>query len=148
MFTYLNARRKNLFASSFVYQIIEIENGKRNFLSHGKLNSLRSVLDIRDAMRAYWLCATRGKQGEIYNISGTYKITIKDFLKKVVNNSSYKIALKLNKDLIRPKDIDIQIADCKKFKKDTGWTPRYSLNQSINYFKKECFEIFKYKNKI
>jgi len=148
MFTYLNARRKNLFASSFVHQIIEIENGKRKFLSHGKLNSLRSVLDIRDAMRAYWLCAIRGKHGEIYNISGTHKITIKDFLKKVVNNSSYKIPLKLNKDLIRPKDIDIQIADCKKFKKDTGWTPRYSLDQSINYFKKECFEMFKYKNKI
>jgi len=148
MFTYLNARRKNLFASSFVHQIIEIENGERKFLSHGNLNSLRSVLDIRDAMRAYWLCAIRGKQGEIYNISGTYKITIKDFLKKVVNNSSYKIPLKLNKDLIRPKDIDIQIADCKKFKKDTGWTPRYSLDQSINYFKKECYEMFKYKNNI
>ena len=70
MFTYFNGRRDNLFASAFAKQIVEIENNQRKFLEHGYLESQRSILDIRDAMEAYYLAATKGKIGEIYNIGG------------------------------------------------------------------------------
>ena len=59
MFTYFNARRDNLFASAFAKQIVKIENGFQKVLSHGNLNSQRTVLDIRDAMEAYYLAAIR-----------------------------------------------------------------------------------------
>ena len=83
MFTYLNPKRRNLFASNFAHQIIDIENNKIKFLKHGNLNSTRSILDIRDAMHSYWLAATKGKVGNIYNISGKYKITVKQFLEEL-----------------------------------------------------------------
>ena len=74
MFTYLNARRDNLFSSAFANQIIRGKLSKKIFsLKHGNLNSTRTMLDIRDAMEAYWLAATRGKKGRIYNISGKKK---------------------------------------------------------------------------
>ena len=61
MFSYTNGRRYNLFQSSFVKQIVEIENNRRKILVHGNLKSLRTMLDIDDAMEAYWLTAIRGK---------------------------------------------------------------------------------------
>ena len=87
MFSYTNGRRYNLFQSSFVKQIVEIENNRRKILVHGNLKSLRTMLDIDDAMEAYWLTAIRGKIGEIYNIAGNEKITVNDTLKYLISLS-------------------------------------------------------------
>jgi GDP-4-dehydro-6-deoxy-D-mannose reductase len=144
MFTYLNARRKNLFSSAFAYQILKLEknNFKKKVIKHGNLDSLRSILDIRDAMEAYWVAAIKGKKGEIYNISSNYKISVGDFLDKLLNLSKYKIYKKLDKKLIRPNDISLQVASCDKFKKHTKWKPKYNLDKSINFFYKECKKNF------
>ena len=142
MFTYLNARRKNLFASAFTYQIVKFLRypKKVHTLKHGNLNSLRTLLDIRDAMEAYWLAATKGKKGEIYNICGVIKISVKDFLDKIIKLSGIKVNTQLDKNLVRPNDIKIQIANCKKFKNDTGWLAKKNLDESINFFFKECIK--------
>lgn len=53
-FTYLNPRREDLFASSFAKQVVEIENGQREVLEHGNLDSVRTILDVRDMCEAYF----------------------------------------------------------------------------------------------
>ena len=45
---------------------------------------------------------------------------------------------KLDKKLLRPQDIDLQIADCKKFKKDTRWKPKISFNDSVKKLLNHC----------
>ena len=81
MFTYINPRRINLFASHWAYQIAQIEKGIKKILHHGNLNSTRTILDTEDAMEAYWLTAQKGKIGEIYNIGGTETYKISTILK-------------------------------------------------------------------
>ena len=61
MFTYLNARRNNLFASAFARQIVNIEMKKQSHVSWKSLKNV-PILDIRDAMEAYWLTALKGKK--------------------------------------------------------------------------------------
>jgi len=68
MFTYLNPRRSDLFASSFARQIAWIERDLQKELTHGNLESVRTIVDIRDAMRAYWLAITHCRPGEAYNM--------------------------------------------------------------------------------
>ncbi len=138
MFTYLNPKRKNLFASSFAHQIIDIEENKQKILKHGNLDSKRSILDIRDAMESYWIAATRGRVGEIYNISGSHIMTIKQFLNELKKNSKSNIITQLDKKLLRPTDIDLQISDCKKFKIQTKWREKYKFKDTIKYFLNEC----------
>jgi GDP-4-dehydro-6-deoxy-D-mannose reductase len=147
MFTYLNARRQNLFASAFTFQILKFMKSpnKKHILRHGNLNSLRTLLDIRDAMEAYWLAATKGKRGEIYNICGEIVISVRSFLNEIIKLSKLNVIKKLDKNLLRPNDISIQLADCTKFKKHTGWKPKVKLNETIKFFFEEC--IRKYKNK-
>jgi len=138
MFSYTNARRRNLFQTHFASQIAEIESGKKSVLIHGNLKSKRTFVDIYDAMEAYWLAATKGKIGEIYNIAGNDTISVNDFLNKLIKLSKKKIITKLDPKLIRPVDINLQIADCKKFKKHTGWKPKVGFDESIKKLLNEC----------
>ena len=45
MFSYLNPRRQDLFATSFAKQIALIEKGRLKYLTHGNLNSIRTLID-------------------------------------------------------------------------------------------------------
>jgi GDPmannose 4,6-dehydratase/GDP-4-dehydro-6-deoxy-D-mannose reductase len=139
MFSYTNPRRTNLFQSSFAKQIVDIENNKKKFLVHGNLDSIRTVMDINDAMNAYWLVAKKGKIGEIYNIGGNYIISVKNFLKKLIKESKSKIKTKQSSNLIRKADVTLQIPNLKKFKKDTGWKqktkPRDLIKNLMDYYR-------------
>ena len=147
MFTYFNARRGNLFASSFADQIVKIENRKQKILRHGNLNSQRTVLDIRDAMEAYYLAAIKGVPGEIYNIGGQYKVTVEKILFKLMNISKKNIETLIDKKLLRPKDINYQVPSSTKFIRQTKWKQKYTLAQSLNYLLNESREKFKFELK-
>jgi GDP-mannose 4,6-dehydratase len=142
MFSYTNARRSNLFQTAFADQIAKIEKKKIKFLKHGNLNSIRTFIDIEDAMSAYWLAATKGKIGEIYNISGNKTISVQNFLEKLIKLSTVDIKYKLDKNLLRPNDIKLQITNSKKFRKDTGWFPRINFDQSVKKLLDECRKKF------
>jgi len=138
MFSYTNARRSNLFQTSFALQIAKIEGGKQKLLKHGNLKSKRTFVDIEDAMEAYWLAAKKGKLNEIYNICGNKVITVNSYLKVLKGLSKKKIPSKIDKKLIRPRDLDVQIAKCDKFIKHTGWKPKVSFNDSVKKLLNEC----------
>jgi GDP-mannose 4,6-dehydratase len=138
MFSYINARRDTLFQTAFAKQIVNIERKKQKVLKHGNLNSIRTFVDIDDAMSAYWLTATRGKIGEIYNIGGNKIISVKNFLKELIRNSSVKIKTKLDKRLLRPQDVTLQIPSVDKFKKDTRWKQKNSFKVSVINLLNEC----------
>ena len=76
MFTHTGPRRGDVFAeSSFAKQIAMIEAGyiKEPIVKVGNLNSLRTIADVRDAVRAYHMLLTvNPTAGEYYNIGGTY----------------------------------------------------------------------------
>jgi len=144
MFTYFNGRRNNLFASSFADQIVKIENGKQKTLFHGNLESQRTILDIRDAMEAYYLAAIKGLPGQIYNIGGHNKATVRQILKSLIKMSKKKIVSKVDKKLLRPKDIKFQVPDSTKFIKQTNWKQKYKVDESLDYLLKECRERFEF----
>jgi GDP-mannose 4,6-dehydratase len=142
MFSYTNARRNNLFQTSFASQIAKIEVGKAKNLKHGNLESIRTFVDIDDAMEAYWLSAKKGKVGEIYNIGGNKTVSVKQFLKELIKLARCKIKCSVDKKLLRPQDVTLQIPDVRKFNKDTGWKPRVSFKDSVKKLLDECRKKF------
>lgn len=141
MFTYLNARRDNLFASSWARQILDIEDGKIKYLKHGNLESFRSIMSISDAVNAYWLAAKNGKIGSIYNIGDGRNIKLSKFLNILKGMSKNRINIKLDKKLLRKTDIKKQLPNSNKFKKDTGWKVVGSLEKKIQVFFDEIRKI-------
>lgn len=138
MFSYTNARRKNLFQTAFAMQIARCEKKLQKTMRHGNLDSVRTFVDIDDAMEAYWLTATKGKVGEIYNICGDKVISVREFLNELLKLSNSKIKTVLDKNLLRPNDVALQIASSKKFKKHTKWKTKVSFKDSVVKLLNEC----------
>ena len=132
MFTYINPRRDDLFASAFAKQIVAIERGTQSELRHGNLSSIRTIIDVRDAMRAYWSILELGQIGEIYNIAGLWEVTVGVFMEHLIMQSGVEVPCRLDGSLLRPFDVTMQIVNCEKFVARTGWKPKYSLDDSVS----------------
>lgn len=131
MFAYLNPRRADLFASSFAKQVAWIEQGLQKELVHGNLDSIRTFIDVRDAMRAYWEAIIHCQPGEAYNIGGTTTMTVGKFLEKLVALSQVPIPIRPDPTLLRPSDVTLQIPSIEKFVNETGWQPVYTFEESL-----------------
>lgn len=136
MFTHTGPRRGDYFMeSSFAKQIALIENDyQKPILYVGNLDTLRTIADVRDAVRAYYMLVTKSpKFGEIYNIGGDYTCTAKKIAEFLISLSSKKkqIKIKIDKNRLRPIDANLQIPDTKKFKKKTGWKPEIKFEKTM-----------------
>jgi nucleoside-diphosphate-sugar epimerase len=133
MFAYLNPRRSDLFATSFAKQVAWIEQGLQKELVHGNLDSVRTLLDVRDAMRAYWEAILHCIPGEVYNIGGTTTMTVGQFLERLIALSKVPIPTRCEAGLLRPADVTLQIPCIEKFNRETGWRPQYSFDESVRF---------------
>ena len=131
MFAYLNPRRTDLFGTSFAKQVAWIERGLQQELTHGNLDSVRTLIDVRDAMRAYWEAILYCKPGEAYNIGGQTVMTVGDFLECLVAQSSVPIPTRCDPNMLRPADVTLQIPCVDKFVAQTGWQPVYTFEDSL-----------------
>ena len=147
MFSYFNPRREDLFATSFAKQVALVERGMLDKVRHGNLDSIRTMIDVRDAMRAYWEAITKCKFGEAYNIGGSTQITVKEFLDKLISLADKHIPTFQDPQLLRPSDVTLQIPCVDKFLSETGFKTKYSFEESItdllNYWRKEADKEFK-----
>lgn len=138
MFAYLNPRRSDLFATSFAMQVAKIEAGLQKELLHGNLDSTRTIIDVRDAMESYWLALEKCEIGEVYNIGGPTIITVGEFLDVLKKKAECEIPSRVDPNLLRPTDVTLQIPDVTKFKNETGWKPKYSFEESVEFLLNHC----------
>jgi GDP-mannose 4,6-dehydratase len=131
MFAYLNPRRPDLFATAFAKQIAWIEQGLQKELLHGNLDSVRTFIDVRDAMHAYWLALLHCEPGEAYNIGGTISITVAEVLERLIALASVPIPTRSSQELFRPADVTLQIPCVDKFVRATGWKPQHTFEESL-----------------
>lgn len=134
MFTQTGPRRGAVFfVSAFAKQVAMIEKGmQKPVIKVGNVDSMRTIMDVRDAVRAYWILTEKCPPGEVYNVAGDTTVKVGDVAKKLAKMSTVKnIKIKIDKRLLRPSDVTLQIPSCAKFKKQTGWKPRIPLEQTL-----------------
>jgi GDPmannose 4,6-dehydratase/GDP-4-dehydro-6-deoxy-D-mannose reductase len=133
MFTHTGPRRGDVFAeSSFAKQIAEIEAGVRqNPVKVGNLDSVRTLLDVRDAVRAYWMLLDHCEPGEVYNIGGNRTMTVGEILETLEGLARVPIRHEVDPARMRPSDVTLQIPDTSKFMAATGWTPGIPPEQTL-----------------
>ena len=111
MFTHTGPRRRDVFAeSSFAKQIAMIEAKLIDpVVKTCNLDSLRTFVDVRDAVDAYYRLVTINPiPGEYYNIGGTYTCSIRVMLDKLLSLSSIKsIDVQIENERLRPIDADL-----------------------------------------
>tara|TARA_R100001530_G_scaffold1886_1_gene3255 strand:- start:27698 stop:28744 length:1047 start_codon:yes stop_codon:yes gene_type:complete len=138
LFSHTGARRGDVFVlSAFAKQIAAIELGLQEpEVRVGNLDSRRTFIDVRDAVRAYWALVTKVKNyGDVFNIGGSTEFTIKSLLDSLVAMSIYpyreNIKIVIDKELIRPSDVVSQIPDSSKFRRLTGWEPEIHMGTTV-----------------
>jgi GDPmannose 4,6-dehydratase len=136
MFTHTGPRRGDVFAeSTFAKQIAMIEHGLiPPVVKVGNLQSLRTIADVRDAVRAYYMLLTVNPvAGAYYNIGGVHSCTVGDILNTLLSFSTRKseIRIEVDPDRLRPIDADLQIPNVSKFEKHTGWKPEITYDQTL-----------------
>jgi GDP-mannose 4,6-dehydratase len=135
MFTHTGPRRGDVFAeSTFAKQIAMIEHGLMEpIIRVGNLNSLRTIADVRDAVRAYYLLVTKNPQaGESYNIGGKYTCTVGEMLNYLISLSTVSsMEIQVDEERLRPIDADLQVPDTSKFFLHTGWEPLIEFEETM-----------------
>jgi GDPmannose 4,6-dehydratase len=136
MFTHTGPRRGDVFAeSTFAKQIAMIEGGFiKPVVKVGNLKSLRTIADVRDAVRAYYILLTHNPvRGAYYNIGGTFTCEIGDVLNTLLSMSPIreKIRVEVDPERLRLIDADLQVPNTEKFRLHTGWKPEISYKKTM-----------------
>lgn len=130
---------KNFVVSDFASKISEIEKGECNILKVGNLEAYRDFTDVKDIVRGYDLLLEKGIKGEIYNIGSGKEIKIRTILDKLISMSTKEIKVEVDVEKLRPVDVPLIVCDNSKIKKDTGWVPVISIDETL----KEILEYWR-----
>ena len=117
--------------SGFARQVAEVEAGKRPRIEVGNLEVVRDFTDVRDVVRGYRLLAEKGDPGEIYNLGSGQGVKIADALNTLANLANRPIEVYVDPARVRPVDQPLLIADPRKLRVATGWSPRYAIEQTL-----------------
>lgn len=114
----------------FAKQIVDIKNGKQDYIKVGNLSAKRDFTDIRDVVSAYVALMKNGKIGEVYNVCSGHSMTIKKVLDIMISYSESDIKVVVDETKLRPLDIPDFVGASNKLKKDTGWQEQYSIEET------------------
>ena len=118
--------------ADFCSQVARIEAGKQAPVIYtGNRSARRDFTDVRDVVRAYSLIMKKGRPGETYNVGSGKSFSIDEILQKILALSKIEIAVKQDPNRLRPADIPLIEADITKLRRDTGWQPAISLEQTL-----------------
>lgn len=116
--------------SSFAKQIVEVENGTREYVEHGNLESIRNYTDVRDIVWAYTL-AIELPSG-VYSICSDQNVSMQDVMDILISKARVPIETKVNPAFYRPADFSFKTPSCKKFTDLTKWEPEYALGRTLH----------------
>lgn len=118
--------------SDFVRQIVQIRKGlQKPVIEVGNLKPRRAFLDVNDTVRGFYFAALKGKRGEAYNLCATDTHEIGTLLKTALRLSGVKAEIQEAGQLLRPSDEKIIFGDTEKIRRDTGWKPLRTLEQTL-----------------
>ncbi|MGQ9662693.1 MAG: NAD-dependent epimerase/dehydratase family protein [Kiritimatiellia bacterium] len=118
-----------LVAGALCEQFALASDGSR--ISVGNTSSCRDFLDIRDAVAAYWLLASSGKTGEVYNVCSGVPSKVEELVCLFKEASGKNVTVQTDQMLIHEGDVPISYGTFDKLFRATGWVPRIPLRQSV-----------------
>jgi len=118
---------------AFASQVAEIEGGRREpLLRVGNLAPERDFTDVRDVVRAYRLLLLHGTVGEVYNVASGRPYAIQSIVDELRAISSTEIKIEVDPERYRPADIPVIYGSADKLRRDTGWTAKIPMSQTID----------------
>ncbi len=134
------AQSPDFAVASFCKQVAAISLGRAPaVLETGNLAPRRDLSDVRDVVRAYLLLMERGRGGEAYNVGSGQTFAMREVVDRLLAVSGVTVELQQRPDLVRAADTAAVCADAGKLRRETGWAPAFSLEQTL----KDTLEFWK-----
>jgi GDP-4-dehydro-6-deoxy-D-mannose reductase len=133
-FNHTGPRQSDLFAPSwFARRVAEIEAGvMAPVLPVGNLAAVRDISDVRDVVEAYFLAATQGRPGEVYNIGSGVGRPMSALVEGLRELSRVPFTVREDAERIRPLDVPVLVCDAGRLSASTGWRPRIPFEQTLS----------------
>ena len=112
--------------------VARIKHGLQKSIELGNIESYRDWGHANDYVEAMWLMLQQKKPVDF--VIGTGKqYTVRDFAKLAFAhvNLDYKKYIKINKNLIRPAEVNTLLADYSKAKKILKWKPKVTFKELV-----------------
>lgn len=118
--------------SDFVQQVARIKRGlQAPVIEVGNLKPRRAFLDVQDTVRGFYLAAMKGKPGEAYNLCATKTHRVEEILQTAIRLAGIRAEVRPVPRLMRPSDEKIIFGSTQKIRKDTGWRPLKTIEQTL-----------------
>lgn len=131
IFNSTGTRKVNDVTSDFTYRAVEAEKTGVYELRVGNLETRRAIMDQRDLVNGLLLLGEKGKAGDVYNISSEHIYKMSDIVEMIEEEIGHKLEVKVDPELLRPTDEKIIVGDVTKIKRDTGWSQKIPMKQTI-----------------
>jgi GDP-4-dehydro-6-deoxy-D-mannose reductase len=114
-------------------------------IATGALQLRRDFSDVRDVVRAYELLIEKGEPGEVYNVASAQAVQLESVLAALEQCCGRKVQVVVEPTRIRANDPEIVVGSNAKLRQQTGWEPRYSLQQTLEdlfgYWREELLSV-------
>ena len=122
IFNCTGPRKVNDFVSDVCRRVVNEEFPLRV----GNLDTVRSIVDVRDLIRGLILC--EGKKNTTINLGSDKFYRMEEVFKMIAGDNPYEV----DSSLFRPTDEPIILGNINKAKRVLGWEPEISLEQTIS----------------
>ena len=122
IFNCTGPRKVNDFVSDVCRRVVNEEFPLRV----GNLDTVRSIVDVRDLIRGLILC--EGKKNTTINLGSDKFYRMEEVFKMIAGDNPYEV----DSSLFRPTDEPIILGNINKAKRLLGWEPEISLEQTIS----------------
>jgi GDP-4-dehydro-6-deoxy-D-mannose reductase len=142
-FNHIGPRQSPEFAvAHFARQIADIERNHRPpLLETGNLTPLRDLTDVRDMVRAYILLMQKGRKGEVYNAAAGEVHSMQSIVDQLLRMTRLRVEVRQQAAQVRATETSAIRGDAGKLRREIGWTPAFSLNQTLadtlDYWRKQ-----------
>jgi len=122
---------------NLIKQIREIKIGKRKEIEINSLADSRDYIDVADVAEALLRICKKNAKGSIYNIGSGERTTNKTLLKIILKEFNVNLKTKVKNEIKGAVPISAVQADIGKIIKDTGWSPKIKLTDTIKEISNE-----------
>ena len=151
LFNHESPRRGYEFVSRKIsFAVAKIKKGLQKKLKLGNLKSRRDWGHAQDYVKAMWSMVQQETPGD-YVVGTGIRHSVEDFAKKAFAHVglNYKDYVVIDKNLLRPSEVDSLLANYSKAKKILKWEPKVSFdNLIIGMIESDLEFITNYKHKL
>jgi GDP-4-dehydro-6-deoxy-D-mannose reductase len=113
----------------FARQIAAVERKRQPpVVETGDLSACRDLTDVRDVVQAYVLLMERGRSGDAYNVASGRSLAVRCFLHGLVARAGVPVKVREGGDGGASDHVG---GDATKLRRETGWAPRFTLEQTL-----------------